>query len=221
MNNNFGVIFDLDGTMVDNTLHHRQAWIDLCKVRGREITVEYYNREIHSRTNDVIIRNLFGADSPDEFIKEIADEKEKMYRRSYGPVLKEVPGLTALVRELHEKDIPAAVATNAPYDNVVMAIEKLRLAPYFAAIVTERDVSKGKPDPEIFAKAAAMLNLSPARCLIFEDSPAGFLAAERAGARYIAVDLKGTLATHEAALAVIPDFTEVSAECLTALFARG
>ena len=184
---NFGVIFDIDGTMVNNTPYHRDAWFQLCRRYGIPLDHSSYHEKIHARSNDKIVPNLFGPDVNPAFILKIEHEKESLYRKTFGPVMKETPGLVALLKTLREKQIPCAAASNSPKANVDFILDELGIRDYFS-VVTYRDlVSVGKPNPELLLKAAAGLGIAPERCLVFEDSASGFKAARAAGMPYIAI----------------------------------
>ncbi|MHC4905664.1 MAG: HAD family hydrolase [Planctomycetota bacterium] len=219
--NRWGVIFDIDGTMVNNTPCHRQAWFDLCCRYGIELDHESYHDKIHARSNDKIVPNLFGPEVDEAFIRKIEHEKESLYRKAFRPAIQETPGLTALLNQLHENGIPCAAASNSPKANVDFVLDGLGVRTFFRA-VTYRDLVKvGKPDPELFLTAAAGIGVSPEQCLVFEDSASGFKAARAAGMRYIVItfgadphELKeahDTVEIHE-------DFTRVSLPQLSDLF---
>jgi beta-phosphoglucomutase-like phosphatase (HAD superfamily) len=94
----WGVIFDIDGTMVNNTPYHRQAWFDLCKRYGIELDHQSYHEKVHARSNDRIVPNLFGPEVDETFIRKIEHEKESLYRKTFLPVMRETPGLVALLK---------------------------------------------------------------------------------------------------------------------------
>lgn len=208
----WGVIFDIDGTMVNNTSYHRQAWFDLCRRYGIELDHESYHDKIHARSNDKIVANLFGPDLDEAFIRRIEHEKESLYRETFRPVMKETPGLTALLNQLYAHGISCAAASNSPKANVDFVLDEMGVGRFFQA-VTYRDLVKaGKPDPELFLAAAAGIGVSPERCLVFEDSASGFKAARAAGMRYIAItfgaDPHELTEAHDAT-AVHEDFTQI------------
>jgi HAD superfamily hydrolase (TIGR01509 family) len=217
----WGVIFDIDGTMVNNTSYHRQAWFDLCRRYGIELDHQSYHDKIHARSNDKIVPNLFGTDVDDAFIRRIEHEKESLYRETFRPVMKETPGLTPLLNELRDSGIPCAAASNSPKANVDFVLDEMGIRGFFQA-VTYRDLVKvGKPDPELFLTAAAGIGIPPKQCLVFEDSASGFKAARAAGMRYIAITFGAD--PHELkeaadATAVHEDFTHVCLPHLSSLF---
>jgi len=214
---NWGIIFDIDGTMVNNTPYHRQAWFDLCARYEIELDHRSYHEKIHARSNDKIVPNLFGPDVDEAFIRRIEHEKESLYRETFRPVMKETPGLIALLEKLRDANIPCAAASNSPKENVNFVLDELNIRNYFQA-VTYRDLVKvGKPDPELFLKAAQEMRIMPGRCLVFEDSASGFKATRAAGMRYIAItfgaDPHELTEAHDAA-AVYEDFTEIDLNML-------
>ncbi|MCI0500032.1 MAG: HAD family phosphatase [Planctomycetales bacterium] len=215
--NHWGVIFDLDGTMVNNTPYHRRAWFELCRRYGIPLDHPSYHEKIHARSNDKIVLNLFGADVDKPFIRKIEEEKEGIYRDSFRPVMQETPGLTALLEALTQRGIPCAAASNSPKENVDFILDGMNLRRYFGAVTYRDLVAAGKPDPELFLKAAEGLGVRPERCLVFEDSASGFKAARAAGMRYIAITLgadRHELTEAYDAAAIHENFSHINAETL-------
>ena len=213
----FGVIFDIDGTMVNNTSYHRQAWFELCRQHDIPLDHQSYHEKIHARSNDQIVPNLFGPDVNEAFIRKIEFEKESLYRETFRPVMKETPGLIALLDKLQEKGIRCAAASNSPKENVVFVLDELNIRNYFQAVIYRDLVTVGKPNPELFLKAAEEMGVTPERCLVFEDSASGFKAARAAGMPYIAITFGAD--PHELtkagdAKAVYEDFTQIELEML-------
>ena len=171
--NEFGIIFDIDGTMVNNTGYHRRAWFELCRRYGIRLDHQSYHEKIHARSNDKIVPNLFGPDVDTAFVRKIEQEKESLYRETFRPVMQETPGLTDLLDRLRNDKVPCAAASNSPKANVDFVLDELGIRDYFIAITYRDLVSVGKPHPELFLKAAEGLGLPPQRCLVFEDSASG------------------------------------------------
>jgi HAD superfamily hydrolase (TIGR01509 family) len=219
MNNGWAVLFDVDGTMVDNRAYHEKAWIELGGRYGFTVTPQEYREHIHARSNDRNVRRLFGVGVDDEFVRRISDEKEEIYRVRFRPVIREIPGLSNLLAELHETGIPCAAVSNSPPENVNMVLDELRIRRYFRTALNVRDVRRGKPDPEIILAAAAFLGLPVGTCVVIEDSISGFRAAEAAGASYVVVTEGADpddLSYASAACAVHRDFTTLSVRALEA-----
>ena len=182
----------MDGTMVDNMMTHHRAWQGKLATLGLEMSIEEVKEKIHG-VNEEILERLFGERFTVEQRRQIAFEKEEEYRRIFRKELKLVDGLAELLEALRAANIPMAIGMAAPPENANFILDNLKLRHYFGATFDAGDVSQGKPHPEIFQKAAAGIGLSPAECLVFEDSPTGVETARRAGSTAIAV-----LTTHGA-----------------------
>ncbi len=214
-----GVIFDMDGTMVDNMMVHHRAWQKKLADLGIHMKIEEVQAEIHG-INEEILDRLFGDRFDAAARKRISAEKEAAYREIFFEKLALVEGLPTLLDSLKSDDIPMAIGTAAPIENVDFVLDHLNLRPYFQAVLHAGSVDRGKPDPEIFIKAAAHFQVPPETCLIFEDSLPGAEAARRAGAKCIIVTT-----THQAdefshfnhILRFIEDFTDVTMEDLRSL----
>lgn len=176
----------MDGTMIDNMMVHHRAWQKTLAGIGLELTLEEVKEKIHG-INEEILKRIFGDRFTPEERRRISAEKEAAYRQIFLPELKLLPGLSGFLDELKSADIPMAIGTAAPRENVNFVMENLDLRSYFTGVFDAQSVSRGKPDPEIFEIAAASMGLAPNECLIFEDSVTGAEAAKRAGARSIIV----------------------------------
>lgn len=181
-----GVIFDMDGTMVDNMMVHHRMWQRKLAELGLEMTIEEVKENIHG-VNTEILERLFGDRFTHEERTRISGEKEAAYREYFKPRLKLVDGLPGLLDELHNAGIPMAIGTAAPPENVNFVLDTLRLRHYFKTVLHSDDVENGKPDPEIYQKAAAGMGLAPADCMVFEDSVTGAETTKNAGCPTIIV----------------------------------
>ncbi len=181
------LIFDMDGTLLDNMKWHIDAWHQTVQNHfpGFRGNVEDY----FGMKNDEIFRSIAGDPnlSP-ERVQYYEDEKESLYQRLYEPVIEAGRGLIKLLEYLKKNGIPAAIATSAPENNLSFVLRKLDFSHYFEACVHSGMIGPGKPNPEIFLKSAALLQVEPANCLVFEDSKAGLLAADKAGMKSIRIN---------------------------------
>ena len=184
--NNLAVIWDMDGVIVDTGVHHRDAWTEAFRKRGVDFTEEDFAATFGRRNGDVI-RRMLGKKTPGDLIQEISEEKEADYRRRAAESLTALPGVVALLEDLEVAGFRQAIATSAPLANVRQIMQSLQLDRYFDCVVTEKDVSRGKPSPEGFLLAARTLDIPPANCVVIEDAVAGVSAARRAGMRCVAV----------------------------------
>ena len=181
------VLWDMDGTLLDSAEYHWLAWRDQLTAEGHAVTHDYFVATFGQR-NDTILRGLLGDNLADEEVARIGGGKEAVYRslvREHGVVL--LPGVRSWLDRLQTAGYRQAVASAAPRANVEAILDALEIRPYFGAVTSAEDVSRGKPDPQVFLKAAELLGVAPAACVVVEDAPAGVEAGKRAGMRVIGV----------------------------------
>lgn len=187
MNNNIGLLFDMDGVIVDNHEYHFLSWQQLAERHHVKITEEFYRTQMNGRTFKGIIEVVFKDDMPIEAAKEIAYEKERIYRELYRPHLKPTEGLIAFLEAAKEAEIPMIIGTSAPVENVEFTLDGLAIRHFFKGVVDDRAVTKGKPDPEVYLKCANLADRMPENCIVFEDAVAGIKAGKAAGSKVIAL----------------------------------
>ena len=196
-----GVLWDLDGTLIDSGELHYDAWREVLLELGRPFDRGVFANSFGKR-NDTILRELLDVQGSDEEIRRIGDDKERRYRtlvRRHGVPL--LPGASHWLHRLREQGWRQALATSAPLANVDATLEPLGLRDHFDTVVSADEVGRGKPDPLVFLTAAQRLGLAPARCVVVEDAPAGLEGARRGGMTSIGV-LSGHFASLEADLVV-------------------
>ncbi len=181
------VIFDLDGTLLDNNSYHLKSWLQYLKNIGRTISEEEYNEKINGRTNKDVIRYIYGNSLTEEEILQYTLEKEALYRDLYKPHIKPVAGLIDFLEVLKKKHIPMAIATSGIQPNIDFMFDEVPIRSYFKEVVNSAHILKGKPDPEIYLKTASLLDVSPGNCLVFEDAVVGVKSAKAAGMKVVAV----------------------------------
>jgi beta-phosphoglucomutase len=186
MNGLMGVIFDLDGVLIDSGWAHMQAWCDLAEREGFRMSDEFFTVTFGMQ-NYQILPMLAGHDLSSEEIDRLADWKEQRYRNLIGAKLVLPPGGARLLDELKDAGFRLAIGTSAPKANLDLILERLRLHHYFDALVTKEDVTNGKPAPDTFLKAAQKLALPPHYCVVVEDAVQGVEAGKAAGMRVIAL----------------------------------
>jgi beta-phosphoglucomutase len=184
---NRAVLWDLDGTLVDSEEFHWQSWEHALALDGVRVTYEQFKSSFGQR-NDRILRGWLGTESTDERINRIAEAKEAEYRRlAQVHGLTPLPGAAEWLVRLRGNGWKQAIASSAPRQNVEVMLRALHLERYFDVIVASEDVTKGKPDPQVFLTAATRLSVPPAHCIVVEDAAAGIEAAKRAGMPSIGV----------------------------------
>lgn len=178
----------MDGVLVDSADAHRASWKALGEKLGRPISDEEFANTFGRSSRD-IIRILFGEDTPPEQIAKWDEEKEALYRDLIRDRVPLMPGARALVDALFAAKVKLAIGSSGPRANIEMILDALEAntPPKFAAIVSGFDVTRGKPDPQVFLLAAEKLGLAPKACAVIEDAPAGIEAARRAGMRAVAL----------------------------------
>lgn len=208
------VIFDFDGVVIDSHHAHERSWFMLADEIGKSLTWEQFNSTFGQR-NETIIPLLGWAEQSDVArIKELGDRKEVLYREILAKEGTEaLPGVVALLEDLKAAGIPTAVGTSAQRKNIECAFGLLGIGHLFQDVAASEDVSRGKPDPEIFLKAAAKLGADPARCVVIEDAHVGLRAARAAGMKCV-----GVTTTHpaESLATEMPDRIVTTLEALDA-----
>jgi HAD superfamily hydrolase (TIGR01509 family) len=190
-----GVLWDLDGTLVDSAGYHWIAWRDTLAGEGRAVRPSDFASSFGKR-NDEILRSLFGAGIDAEWIERVSETKESAYRRLLREEgLAALPGALAWLERLRRGGWKQSLASSAPRPNIDAVFEALDLGRFLDAVVSADEVGRGKPDPAVFLEAARRLGLPPGRCVVVEDAPAGIEAARRAGMPSI-----GVLSSHHASL---------------------
>jgi len=181
------VIFDMDGVLVDSYRAHWQSWHFMADELGKGLTEAQFVSTF-GRTSREIIAEHWGADclTPDE-IAEFDRRKEALYREIVAHDFPAMDGAIELIKSLHAAGFKLAVGSSGPPENVALAVERLGAGPYFDALITGRDVNRGKPDPQVFLVAAERLKVSPEHCAVVEDAPVGIAAANAAGMASIAL----------------------------------
>ena len=211
------LIFDMDGTIVDNMAFHTRSWLEFFARRGREYEAEAFFRETAGAQGREILRARLGDDVTDEEIAVLAAEKDALYREMYGPHRAAIKGFDDFVTAADERGVALAVATSAPPKNIVFTLDELDLRRHFAAVVGAADVRQGKPHPDVFLKAAEKLGANPADCIVFEDAPMGVEAARRAGMRAVVITTTlpaAAFAEFDNVVEIVNDYDELSVEDL-------
>ena len=175
------VIFDMDGVLVDTYRAHFQSWVELAEAEGLHVTEAEFAATF-GRTSREIIARLWGDNRYDDAqIAELDRRKEAAFRRAIEVDFPTMPGASELLHSLHNAGFRLAVGSSGPPENVALVLDRLGARELFEAVVTGEDVTRGKPDPEVFLTAAKRLGVAPAACAVIEDAPAGVAAAHAGG----------------------------------------
>jgi len=179
-------LFDLNGTMINDMPYHVSAWHSIMNKLGANITLERMKQECYGKNHDVIERIFPGRFMHEEKTR-MSFEKEKKYQEDFRPSLKLNAGLDEFLADAHRAGIKLGIGSAAITFNIDFVLDGLHIRKYFDAIISADDVVNSKPDPETWLKCAHKLKLSPADCIVFEDSPKGAESALNANMKCIII----------------------------------
>jgi beta-phosphoglucomutase family hydrolase len=205
------VIFDMDGVLVDNAHYHERAFAEYFDRYGITLAPEMFGRG-----NEELMAELFPNESKERH-RELADGKEAYYRQIYESHIKPVAGLIEFLEDLKTNDVLIAVGSSAPVENIDFVLDKLRIRNYFDAVVVAAMVRRAKPAPDIYLKAAELLNIKPEKCIVFEDALAGIKAARAAGMKVVGVATSLPKERLTETDRIINNFTEITVDELNKL----
>jgi len=206
---NFAVIFDMDGVIIDSNPYHKLGWKMFCSKHDIVLDEKEWEDKIFGRTGAVSLPIIMQKELTPHEIKIYCDEINSNFRKS-AENIQPLKGLKAFLDLLTKADIQFAMATSAPPENVEFVLNKTGLKNYFKFIVDDTQISKSKPDPEVFLKAADKLNTPPNKCIVFEDSLSGIQAAFSAGMKIVGVTTTHTAANLNNTDLIIDDFENLA-----------
>jgi beta-phosphoglucomutase len=215
-----GVIFDLDGVVVDSHPAHKRAWKMLLAELQKTVTEAEIEFVVEGHKRSEILRHFLG-DLTDEQIAYYGEMKERFFKHAdLEP--KTIRGFDQFFQQTEEAKIACAIASSAARARVESTLLRLNLKHRFHAVVAGDDVAHGKPDPDIFRLAASRLRLSRDEVLVCEDAVNGVHAAKAAGMRCLALATQGRehLLQKAGADKVVADFSAVRLDQLQDLFSQ-
>ena len=178
------VILDMDGVLIDSGAHHRDAWRMLLGDIGVAPPVEFWRLTIGRPAEEAVPLLLGRAVEPEEAAA-LARRKRELYTRLASRGTRPIGGAPGFVEMLARLAVPRAVATSATRRDADALLTEIGVRRHFEIVVTAEDVRWGKPNPEVYLKAAAGLAVPSKACLVFEDSLVGVHAARNCGMRVI------------------------------------
>ena len=214
----FGAIFDWDGVIIDSSQHHAESWERLAQEIGKPLTEGHFKKGFGMK-NEWIIPNILARTHVLEEIKTLSLRKEELYRdvvADWG--IEALPGVVEWLSTLNSAGIPTVIGSSTHRLNIETTLDRLGLRKMFAHIVSAEDVSAGKPDPQVFLKAAGKIGIAPEDCVVFEDAHVGIEAAQRAGMKVIAVATTHPIEDLGNANLAIHALSELSIEQVSQLF---
>lgn len=212
----------MDGVLVNNLEVHRVAFAEFFRRYGVERSFEELSR-VFGKGNDDIMGELMPREVVERVgIRELGHEKEAIYREIYAPTITPQPGLLTFLDECEAEGLKCAVGSSGYRANVDFVLDKCNIERYFDYAVAGDEVTRCKPDPEIYLTAAAKLGLRADECVVFEDAEAGIEAAKRAGMRVVALATtfnRDFLETTDADY-IIDDFRDITVDKLREIVER-
>ncbi|UCF43998.1 MAG: HAD family phosphatase [Planctomycetota bacterium] len=215
-----GVIFDLDGVLINTGEFHKQSWYDLAQKEGFDASDEIFYSTFGMQ-NYQIIPILAGRSLPAEDIERLSEWKEGRYRELAAEKLTLLAGARNLIDDLKDKGFMLAIGTSTPQVNVTFILEQIPALNCFDAFVTGEEVSKGKPHPDTFLIAAEKLSLAPNRCVVVEDAVQGVEAGKAAGMAVVAVTTTRSRDDLKQADLIVDSLAELRAEGFDGLLTHG
>jgi beta-phosphoglucomutase len=210
------VIFDMDGVLIDSYDAHFAGWKAMYQELGLDYSDEDFAADFGRTSRDILFRR-FGDQLADARIRELDERKEALFRESLRQHFTAMDGAIELIDALSTAGFRIGIGSSAPPENIDLCLEMLGRRKKIAAIVTGKDVTRGKPDPQVFKMVAKRLEVDPAHCAVVEDAVHGIEAANRAGMKSVA--LVGTATREQLAEAtlIVDSLRELSPPSLRAL----
>lgn len=176
-----GVLFDVDGVILDTECLYSRFWMEACHFYGFPMTKaqSLQMRSLNKTAGQEKLRALFGPAADYTTIRQKRIELMDAFVEKEGVTAK--PGIYTLLDALDARGIPCAITSSSPQQRLESYLTPLNLYHRFKKVISGYDVPRGKPEPDIYLRGAAELGLPPETCLALEDSPAGILSAYRAG----------------------------------------
>lgn len=181
------LIFDMDGTLVDNMEYHKQSWIDLFEYHKLNLDYTTFDTQYHNGSLVEIMARLFPHVKNKDELYQIGSYKEVLYRDLYRSHVKAIQGLHLFLESQRKKNIPMGIATMGDQYNINFIFEALGLEQFFHSTTGGHQVNHGKPHSEIFLTAAKKMDVDPENCLVFEDTRSGIEAAQAAGMSVVGI----------------------------------
>jgi beta-phosphoglucomutase len=203
-----GVIFDVDGVLVDSEPLHQKAWRQVLGQLGVSMSDEQFHL-LMGKTTDQIMSMYFRQYGIQEDLNFWSYKKDEAYRTLVHKELKPLDGVVPFLLYLKSRQIKIGVASSAVQKNVQAALDCLGVEKGFDAILSVEDITHPKPNPEIYLKAARSLGLAASDCIVIEDSLPGVQSAKQAGAFVIGITTNFSPKTLAIADQICTSFLEI------------
>lgn len=218
MNKEIAVIFDMDGVICHTNPYHSMAFREFFASRNLSPTDEEFAEHMFGKSNSYILSHFLKRPIQGEEFLQLEEEKEGLFRKIYEPHVEPIAGIIEFMTDLQANQVKLGVATSAPYANLELIMSKVAIREKLGSVLASEHVKKHKPDPEVYLKSAANLGVSPAQCVVFEDSFSGVTAALNAGMRVVGVLTSHTQEELPPCNMYISDYRDLSFDRIKQLF---
>ncbi len=213
-----GALFDWDGVVVNSSAAHERSWELIAHELGLPLPEGHFKKGFGMK-NERVIPDVLGWTQDAVTIAKWSLRKEEIYREVIErDGLVPLPGLEKFLQALQLAGIPCCIGSSTHRANIDQGLSKIGLASYFPSVVTAEDVSHGKPDPEIFLKAAARTGARPDECVVFEDAHVGVEAGVRGGMKVVALTTTHPRETLEDAHLIVSGWETLTLDQVQSLF---
>jgi beta-phosphoglucomutase family hydrolase len=212
---NYAVLWDMDGVLVDTGEFHFQSWNETFEELDVPFDREDFRKTFGMNNAGILERILERKPEPDE-VTRISDKKEYLFRELVKGKAVPLPGVLKWLKQFQAWKVKQAITSSAPPENIEVLVAELNIEDYFDAIVSGFDMP-GKPNPDVFLKAANTIKIRPGNCIVIEDAIAGVEGAKKAGMKCIAVTNTNPANALEKADYIFSDLGEMNKEKFLAL----
>jgi beta-phosphoglucomutase family hydrolase len=215
MSKKCGVIWDMDGVLVDTGEFHYHSWRQVFADLETEFSREQF-RATFGMNNAGILEEILGYKPESDFVEQISDQKEGHFRRTVRGKVKTLPGVMEWLRQLKDIGVHQAIASSAPQANIDVLVDELEIRDFFEVLISGYDMP-GKPNPDVFLRAATLMGIKPKSCIVIEDAIAGVRAAKNAGMRCVAVTTTNSAHLLDDADIIVSGLDDISVESVLVL----
>ncbi|KQS31444.1 HAD family phosphatase [Dyadobacter sp. Leaf189] len=219
MTDQIAVIFDMDGVICHTNPYHSKAFREFFSKRNLSPTDADFAAHMYGKSNSYILSHFLERVVEGEELLQLEDEKESLFRKIYEPFVEPISGFVSFIEDLKNNQVKLGVATSAPRANLDLILGKVQVMDYLGSVLASENVTKHKPDPEVYLASAKNLGVRPEQCVVFEDSFSGVSAAINAGMRVVGVLSSHTIEELPPCNLYISDYHEMYFAKVKALFA--
>jgi beta-phosphoglucomutase len=217
MNNDLAVIFDMDGVICHTNPYHSKAFRSFFAKRNLTPTDEDFSQHMFGKSNSYILSHFLQRVIAGEELLELENEKESLFREIYEPYIEPIEGIVEFMSDLQRNGVKLGVATSAPRANLELILSKVLIREKLGSLLASENVTRHKPDPEVYLKSAVNLGVSPDRCVVFEDSYSGISAGLNAGMRVVGVLSSHTIEELPVCHMYVNNYSEITFKTIESL----